>query len=103
MHIIAELDRRLTEVKLLLQLEEEHLCRVRQHGLDDADAQWLIDLRRRYLKRLQGQREVIVRRRLAAHKTQAEAAAQAAGALLSEEPRVIVTRAARTAAGNGRD
>lgn len=74
MHIIAELDRRLTEVRMLLKLEEEHLARVRALGLDDADAQWLIELRRRYLKRLEEQRGVIVHRRLMAHKAQAQAA-----------------------------
>ncbi|HET6432711.1 hypothetical protein [Dyella sp.] len=94
MHIVAELDRRLEKVKALLKLEEEHLRRVREHGLDDADAQWLIELRRRYLKRLEEQRGVIVHRRLAAHKAQAELAAQSAQALLAEHPRVIAPPAA---------
>lgn len=101
MHIIAELDCRLAEVKLLLRLEEEHLCRVREHGLDDADAQWLIDLRRRYLKRLEEQRSVIVRRRIAANKAQAESAAQPVSGTLSEEPEMIAAEAAFAAARRG--
>lgn len=87
MHIIAELDRRLTEVRMLLKLEEEHLQRVRDHGLDDADAQWLLELRRRYLNRLEEQRELIVRRRMAVHK--ADAASAAATALIADKPRVL--------------
>lgn len=89
MHIIAELDRRLIEVKMLLKLEEEHLRRVREHGLDDADAQWLIELRRRYLARLEEQRGVIVHRRLRAHTAALQAASSSTEETLAEKPRVI--------------
>lgn len=67
MHVIAELEKRLRDSRRLLELEEEHLTRVRAAGLDSSDAEWLLGLRRRYIERLEQRHDHIVARRLAAH------------------------------------
>lgn len=65
MHVIAELEKRLRDSRRLLELEEEHLQRVRAAGLDSTDAEWLLGVRRRYIERLEQRHDHIVARRLA--------------------------------------
>ncbi|AHX16478.1 hypothetical protein CH75_22890 [Dyella jiangningensis] len=67
MHVIAELEQRLRDSRRLMALEEEHLLRVREAGLDSSDAEWLLELRRRYIERLESRHDHIVTRRVAAH------------------------------------
>ena len=67
MHVIAELDQRLRDSRRLMALEEEHLRRVREAGLDSTDAEWLLELRRRYIERLENRHDHIVARRVTAH------------------------------------
>ncbi|RAO76806.1 hypothetical protein [Dyella jiangningensis] len=67
MHVIAELEQRLRDSRRLMALEEEHLRRVRDAGLDSTDAEWLLELRRRYIERLESRHDHIVARRMTAH------------------------------------
>lgn len=67
MHVIAELEKRLRDSRQLLILEREHLQRVRDAGLDSSAAEWLLELRKRYIERLESRHDHIVARRVAAH------------------------------------
>lgn len=67
MHVIAELEKRLRDSRQLLTLEREHLQRVRDAGLDSSAAEWLLELRKRYIERLESRHDHIVARRVAAH------------------------------------
>jgi hypothetical protein len=67
MHVIAELEQRLRDSRHLMALEQEHLRRVREAGLDSTDAEWLLELRQRYIERLEKRHDHIVTRRVVAH------------------------------------
>ncbi|WP_130619827.1 hypothetical protein [Dyella amyloliquefaciens] len=67
MHVIAELEQRLRDSRHLMALEKEHLRRVREAGLDSSDAEWLLELRQRYIERLEKRQDHIVTRRVVAH------------------------------------
>lgn len=67
MHVIAELEQRLRDSRRLMALEKEHLRRVREAGLDSADAEWLLELRQRYIERLERRHDHIVTQRMVAH------------------------------------
>lgn len=67
MHVIAELEQRLRDSRKLMALEMEHLRRVREAGLDSSDAEWLLELRQRYIERLERRHDHIVTRRVVAH------------------------------------
>lgn len=67
MQVVAELDRRIKEARRLLVLDELHLQRVSQAGLNTMTARDLVERQRRYLDRLIVQHDRVVAHRLALH------------------------------------
>jgi hypothetical protein len=67
MQVVAELDRRIEEARRLLVLDELHLQRVSQAGLNTMTARDLVERQRRYLDRLIVQHDRVVAHRLALH------------------------------------
>jgi len=55
-HILAEIEKRITYAKELLELEFDHLMRVQNRQLDDSFAQFVVESRQREIKHLEAQR-----------------------------------------------
>lgn len=55
-HILAEIEKRITHAKELLELEFDHLMRVQNRQLDDSFAQFVVESRQREIKHLEAQR-----------------------------------------------
>ena len=67
MQVVAELDKRIEEARRLLVLDELHLQRVSQAGLDTMTALDLVERQKRYLDRLIVQHDRVVAHRFALH------------------------------------
>ena len=67
MQVVAELDKRIEEARRLLVLDELHLQRVSQAGLNTMTARDLVERQKRYLDRLIVQHDRVVAHRIALH------------------------------------
>lgn len=65
MRVIAELDQRIEEARKLLALDELHLQRVTEAGLNTLNARDLVDRQQRYLSFLIKHHDRVVAHRLA--------------------------------------
>lgn len=70
MHIVHQLEARISESRALLALEVDHLQRVLAAGLDASWAQRAVDRRCRYIGSLELQHDRVLMRRLAAHQAE---------------------------------